>query len=259
MRKTIFLFKGQKKTDSLILWRIISVLLQRLPVHRGVVKPPPHAQLPANRNFRKCPQHKLNLKQYGQKTKQTRQTRFRAISKDETRLFFHAGLLKYHKTCITGCLHTLCMSPGGARTTWALLWAPWLSSPSAALLSASDINPRLNPSHACPQKYNSLFLPSTFRPPLICFLTSYLLSRLHPRGCHCPPLLRQLINALPRRVHLGRPPVSNPLLLPLAFTWEGSVVLGSPLAAPCWQTHRFAAVCMNYSLGRGALCAPVCR
>jgi len=76
MRKTTFLVKGQKKIDSLILWHIISVLLQRLPAHHGTMKPPPHAQLSAYRNFLqdilKCPQHKLNLKQCSKK--QTDQT-----------------------------------------------------------------------------------------------------------------------------------------------------------------------------------------
>lgn len=50
--------------DSLIPWSILSVLLQRLPVHRGTANPTPPAQLlpwPCPQ----CPQHSLDFKPPG--------------------------------------------------------------------------------------------------------------------------------------------------------------------------------------------------
>lgn len=93
--------------DSWILWSIPSVLLQRLSVHREQQIP---LLLPSRFPGRalKCPQHSLNCKSCGQKTKHTRQTRGGAVPK----AFFHAGGLKSHKN-LDGRLGSLFMDEAG--------------------------------------------------------------------------------------------------------------------------------------------------
>lgn len=93
--------------DSWIPWSIPSVLLQRLPVHREQQIP----LLPLSRfpgRALKCPQHSLNCKSWGQKTKHTRQTRGGAVP----RAFFPCRGLKSHKN-LDGRLGSLLMDEPG--------------------------------------------------------------------------------------------------------------------------------------------------
>lgn len=132
--------------DSLIPGSILSVLLQRLPVHRGTANPAPPAQ-PLPRPCPHWPQHSLNSKSWS-KTKHSRQTRGRAVS----RTAFPCRRLKSHKSWAAGWVHTSRRSPGGARRSTDLLWVPWRSPPSAA----SHLQPPWNPFPACPRDF---FIP----------------------------------------------------------------------------------------------------
>lgn len=72
--------------DSLIPWSILSVLLQRLPVHRAAANPAPPAQ-PLPWPCPQCPQHSLNFKPCGQKPDTPGRQEVGPIPE----LFFHAG------------------------------------------------------------------------------------------------------------------------------------------------------------------------